>query len=349
MNKKLNKNSNKSILMPRGLVFGIGFTLVLITLAIFSIYFVYQISTQPNFEGEREFVITKGENVNQISQNLYEQGLIKSKFAFKAYLYLRRLQGSVQAGTYILTPMDIIDLTKILIAGKVDNEISLRFIEGWTLDDIAEYLVKQKIINNKNDFLNNAQIDNFRSSYPFLEKSNSNSLEGFIFPDTYRVFKNASVKDIIIKTLDNFNKKLTPALKTEIKARGKSLYDVLIMASILEKEVPNDDDRRLVAGILWKRLKAKMPLQVDSTLNYVTKGKNPSLTKEELKIDSPYNTYKYRGLPPTPICNPGESAIRAAIYPKNSEYWYYLSTKDGKTIFSKTLEEHNRAVEKYLR
>jgi len=349
MNKKLNKNSNKSILTPRALVFGIGFTLVLITLAIFSIYFVYQISTQPNFEGEREFVITKGENVNQISQNLYEQGLIKSKFAFKAYLYLRRLQGSVQAGTYILTPMDIIDLTKILIAGKVDNEISLRFIEGWTLDDIAEYLVKQKIINNKNDFLNNAQIDNFRSSYPFLEKSNSNSLEGFIFPDTYRVFKNASVKDIIIKTLDNFNKKLTPALKTEIKARGKSLYDVLIMASILEKEVPNDDDRRLVAGILWKRLKAKMPLQVDSTLNYVTKGKNPSLTKEELKIDSPYNTYKYRGLPPTPICNPGESAIRAAIYPKNSEYWYYLSTKDGKTIFSKTLEEHNRAVEKYLR
>lgn len=324
-------------------------TLILLILVTFGLIFVYQITAQPNFKGEKEFVIKKGENVGQVSEHLFQEDLIKSKLAFKVYLYLRGWQSSVQAGTYILTAGNTIELTKTLVAGKVDNEITLTFIEGWTLKDMADYLIKEKIISKTEDFSKAAQINKFSSSYDFLNNLPTESLEGFLFPDTYRVYKDATPPEIIPKMLDNFEKKITPALLTEITAQSKSLYEVLIMASIIEREVPNEEDRKIVSGILWQRLAAKMPLQVDASLRYVIGGRNPSLSQEELKIDSPYNTYKYRGLPPTPICSPGESATRAAIYPKKSDYWYYLSTKEGQTIFSKTLEEHNRAVEKYLK
>ena len=152
-----------------------------------------------------------------------------------------------------------------------------------------------------------------------------------------------------MKMLENFDSKLTQQMRADIKAQGKTIFDIVRMASIVEAEVPHEADRPMITGILWKRLDAGMALQVDSALNYVTAGKNRSLTAEELKIDSPYNTYKYRGLPPTPIGNPGLSALRAAIYPTHTAYWYFLSDKDGKTHFAKTLEEHNENKSKYLR
>ncbi len=325
------------------------FIIILFVVAIFGIIFSYQISVKTNFIGEKEFVIEKGETVFEISQKLFDQKIIKSKFAFESYLYFRKLEKSVQAGNYILTPMNIADLTNIFIAGKVDNETTLKFIEGWTTKEIADQLVKQKIISNSQNFLNTARIENYQSDFDFLENLNTASLEGFLFPDTYQIYKNAEVDDIIIKMLNNFDDKLSSALLTEIRAQGKTLYDVLKIASIIEAEVQIDDDRKIVSGILWKRLENNMLLQVDSSLKYIIgKNNNNALTFEELKIDSPYNTYKYKGLSPTPICNPGESAIRSAIYPKNSDFWFYLSDKQGKTHFAETGEQHQENVEKYL-
>lgn len=327
-------------------------TLIFIALiiAILGIYFTYQISVRPDLASPQEFVVKPGQTLKQVSQNLYDAGLIKSRLAFEAYLYLKKMEGSIQAGTYELASSSIVELSEIFSAGKVDNEIEIKIIEGWNLNEIATSLVTAQIIQNSSSFLNLAQVPNFASNYDFLQNLNSNSLEGFIFPDTYRVYKDASLKDIITKTLDNFDKKLTPALRTEITAKSWTLYQVLTMASIIEMEVPQETDRPVVAGILWKRLEEDMPLQVDSTLKYII-GKNNcnALTFEELEIDSPYNTYKYRGLPPTPISNPGESALRATIYPKNSDYWFYLSDSEGNTIFSKTLDEHNANIEKYLK
>ncbi len=319
-------------------------------LALIALIFLFLILAKQNFVGEKEFTVNKGETVDKIINHLAEQKIIKSKLAFKIYLYLRGWQRDIQAGSYVLTPMSTVELAKIFAAGKVDNEMNLKFIEGWTMEEMADYLVKQKLITNKDNFLEIAKVNNFKEDYQFLAGSTMEKLEGFLFPDTYRVYRDAPVEDIIRKMLDNFGNKFTPSFLTEITAQKKSLSDILIMASILEREVPKEEDRKMVAGILWKRLAAKMPLQVDASLKYIIGSRHDAaLTYEELKIDSPYNTYKYRGLPPTPICNPGESAIRAAIYPKNSDYWYYLSTEEGETIFSKTLDEHNAAIRKYLK
>ncbi|MEK7149015.1 MAG: endolytic transglycosylase MltG, partial [Patescibacteria group bacterium] len=182
-----------------------------------------------------------------------------------------------------------------------------------------------------------------------------NPLEGYLFPDTYRLYKDASADDVIRKMLGNFDRKLTKDMRNEIILQRKTIYEIVTIASLIEKEVKSPEDKVLVSGILWKRLQLKIALQVDASIIYIkTNGRSQlnggeKVLYEDLKIDSPYNTYKYRGLPPGPISNPGLESIEAAIYPKQSPYLFYISTPDGKTIYSKTLEEHNTAVAKYLR
>lgn len=330
------------------------FTIILLIIAVFGIYFVCKISFKHHFEGEKEFVVESGQTVQEIGQSLIDQDIIKSEFMFKLYLYLKGQQTDVQAGTYNLESMNIIELTKKFVSGQTGNEVTLKFIEGWTLKEMSDYLSEQKLTNclvcGSTSFLNLTKVGNFKSVYSFLDDVSEESLEGFIFPDTYRVYRDSSTSDIIQKALDNFEDKLTSALQTEITAQGKELYNIIKVASIIEMEVPNEEDRKIVSGILWKRLDDDMLLQVDSSLKYVIGKKDRNaLTFKELETDSPYNTYKYKGLPPTPISNPGESAIRAAIYPKDSNYWYYLSTDEGETIFSETGEEHEANVEKYLK
>lgn len=314
-------------------------------------FFFYQINLQPDFSGQKEFVIQKGETVGQIGGHLFAEDIITSPTFFKLYLMLHGQEGSLQAGTYILTPMSIKELSQILIQGKVDNEIAIQLTEGQTLNDLADILLNKKIITDKKELLDLAKINNFKNKYSFLNDINNNSLEGFLFPDTYQIYKDSSAEDVLKKMLDNFNDKLTSALQTEIKAQGKNLYDILKMASILEREVQTEADMKVVAGILWKRTNSNMALQVDSSLKYIIGANNSaSLTLNELAIDSLYNTYKYQGLPPTPIGNPGTNAIRAAIYPEKSDYWYYLSAKNsGETIFAKTYDEHKQNIQKYLK
>ncbi|MFH1610702.1 MAG: endolytic transglycosylase MltG [Patescibacteria group bacterium] len=323
---------------------------LIIIIFFIGIVFVFDLKSKAEFEGEKEFVIVSGESVGEIAYNLVDQEIIHSEFTFKFYVWLKGWQSSIQAGSYILTPMSIADVAKTLVVGKVDNEISLKFIEGWTMKDMAEYLVERDIVENTDMFLNTAKAENFTDEFEFLQEVSTRPLEGFLFPDTYRVFKDSTLVDIISRQLENFDQKLTSAMRTEIRAQGKTVYEVLIMASIIEAEVQTDEDRKLVSGVLWNRLDVGMALQVDSSLKYIIGKKNRNaLTFEELEIDSEYNTYKYRGLPPTPINNPGESAIRAAIYPKSSDYWFYLSDKEGNTHFAEDKEGHDNNVNKYLK
>jgi UPF0755 protein len=304
-----------------------------------------------HFEGEKNFVVAKGEPSGLVAQHLKEQGIIRNELIFKLYVRLRGWQNDIQAGEYIFVADSVFGVTKKLVSGKAANERDLRLIEGWTASDMADYLITQKIITKRDEFLNETRdAKKWQNEFQFLKDTGAINLEGFLFPDTYRVYKNATPGEIVTRTLENFNNKITSALLTEIKARGRNLYDILKMASIIEAEVIGEEDRKIAAGILWKRLDTGMALQVDSSLKYVIgKKDSPSLTTAELKIDSPYNTYKYRGLPPTPISNPGLSAIRAAVYPKNSDFWFYLTTKEGETVFSKTLDDHNAAIRKYLK
>jgi len=311
---------------------------------------------------QRSFVIAPGMTVKQVSARLAAAGVIKSDFLFRTYVWAMKTEKGFQAGTFILPEKaSVLDLVELFTMRAHKEVGTIKILEGWGIADIERVLSKQglsgadslsSIVGSEANatILSPAVDSKLASDFPILaSKPTSAPLEGYLFPDTYEIFADASADDVVYKMLSNFSKKLTPPLLQEIERQGKSLYDVLIMASIIEAEVPHEEDRAIVSDIFWSRLASGVALQSDATLNYAIGGGSPSLTRDQLKIDSPYNTYLYRGLPPTPVGNPGLSAIRAAIYPAETDYFYFLSTPEGKTVFSRTLDEHNAAKAKYLR
>jgi len=298
-------------------------------------------------EKEKLFLIEKGQNLFRISENLEKEKLIKNKFFFNFYVILKGNQRKLQAGEYFLSPsMNISQIAGKIISGDVAKEI-LTILEGWNLKEIGEYL-EEKGTCLAEEFFELVKKD-FSNDFDFLKDKPKNiNLDGYLFPDTYYI-KRQEVEELVRKMLENFDKKLNSDLREEIKKQKKTIFEIVTMASLIEKEVKTKEDKEIVSGILWKRLKNNIPLQVDATITYITGKKTIKISKEDTQIDSPYNTYKYLGLPLGPICNPGIDSILVAIYPKSSEYWYYLSTPEGKTIFSKILEEHNLAKLKYLK
>ncbi|MEK7085005.1 MAG: endolytic transglycosylase MltG, partial [Patescibacteria group bacterium] len=181
-----------------------------------------------------------------------------------------------------------------------------------------------------------------------LGKPRLTSLEGYLFPDTYFFLKSDTPEDVVIKMLSNLERRITPELREEIARQGKSTHDALTVASLLEEEAREDEDRRIIAGILWKRIEKGMPLQVDAALTYVTGKASLSLSNGDLRQDSPYNTYKQKGLPLGPISNPGLAAIDAALHPAETEYLFYLSDRTGILYSAKTHEGHVANKRKYL-
>lgn len=231
----------------------------------------------------------------------------------------------------------------------------ITLLEGWNNKDIGDYLEKNDIAKAA-DFLNAQKKINL-SNYTLLSsKSGVVDLEGFIFPDTYLIPSKApsgtDISSIIIKkALDNFSQKMTPKLISESENQGLNLNQLITLASILEKESGKSlSEKKIIAGIFYNRLKISMPLQSDATVNYVTGKSQAQPLLDDTKIDSPYNTYKYAGLPPGPICNPGLDAIIAAAEPATNSYLYFLhDQKTGQAYYSKTLDEHNTNKAKYLR
>lgn len=329
------------------------FGLLLTMLIAYGVYYVlFSVPAMPANENA-PIVIEKGQSLKEIADLLKTAGYIRSKYGFEIYVWLKNLGSKLQAGEYKLPAgLSLSEITGYLSKGVgATPERQLTIIEGWNKDEIAAYLAKEGI-GETNEFAKiiSPQSQFTAADFSFLkDKPAKVGLEGYLFPDTYRVYKDATLEDVVKKMLQTFDEKLTPEMRNAIEKRGRTVFDIVRMASIIEAEVPHTEDRAVVSDILWKRLEAGMLLQVDSTLNYATDGKNRALTADELKIDSPYNSYKYPGLPPTPIGNPGVDAIKAAIYPESSPYWFFLSTKDGKTIFSASLDEHNAAKAKYLK
>lgn len=311
-----------------------------------------------DFHGAKKIVIAPGMGSRATGTLLKHEGVIGSKWAFVTYVSLRGEASSLKPGTYKFFDYSAIpDIARDMVAGSA-RERSIVIPEGWDIHDIAAYFAKQSMGREQEvfTFLKNPPAD-FVRKFPYLaELPNGAGLEGYLFPDTYRIFQDTKFEDSVAKMLDNFGAKLTPDMRREISRQKKSMHEILTMASLIEKEVASDEDRAIVSGILWKRLDAGIPLQVDATIAYAQTKNEKRKTKndgrislEDTKIDSSYNTYRYRGLPPGPIANPGISAIRAAIYPRQSSYLYYLSAPDGRTIFSRTLAEHNAAKARYLR
>lgn len=312
------------------------------------IYFLNRISAPAPGNGEEvQFTIESGEGVNQISANLKNAGLIVDPFTFEVYLWIRRLESKIQAGEYLLpNNVSAMKLASRITQGEgVSNEQVVQILEGWTIDEIAAY-VDEKGVVKESDFLATARVTDSRTilpneQYDFLaSKPATVDLEGYLFPDTYRIFKGSDSPEIVKRMLDNFGKKLTASMRDEIRASGRTIHEVVTLASIVEKEVQSEEDMSTVAGIFLNRLEIGKPLESDATVNYITRKGTTRPSLDDLQVESPYNTYKNTGLPPGPIANPSIQAIEAVINPTDSSNLFFLTTPEGRVIYSKTFEEH---------
>ncbi len=290
---------------------------------------------------EKKFEITQGEKVSEIATRLIKEQLISGKIYFYYYIRTNKLSGKIMPGKHFLSgrmtiPEIVYELTK-----KNNQTIKVTFPEGWDSQKMSARLIKNGL--NGKEFLRivNHPSQNIINQYNFLKINPSKNLKGYLFPDTYYFKKNEQTSKIILTMLNNFKNKITPSMKQDIQRQGKTLQGIITMASLLEMEVKTQKDRNLVSGIFWKRIKIGMPLQSDITLTYATGKRKAHYSLQDTQVKSSYNTYRNKGLPPGPIGNPGLSAIKAAIYPETSPYLYFLSNpKTGKTIYSRTFQEH---------
>jgi len=299
----------------------------------------------------RKFIIQNGESSEDISKRLREEGFIQNSFIFNMYAWQTKKDDKLRAGEYdIPKNISIKDIIGILSSMRALEQNKITIIEGWENTEIAQYL-EDKGVSKKNDFLDALKKRSFWwDDYEVLwDLPKGVDLEGYLFPDTYLVFKNASIDDILKKMISNLDKKIDAQMRRDIKEQNMNIHKILTLASIIEKEVVGGEDRAIVSGIFHKRLKEGIGLQADSTINYITGKSKARSSLDDISLDNPYNTYKYRGLPPGPINNPGLSAIRAAVYPKDSSYYYFLTTPQGAVIYSKNFEEHVAAKKKFLK
>jgi UPF0755 protein len=282
------------------------------------------------------FVIQQSETWNDIITNLAKKKLIRSELGFKILLKLSKAN-MVKAGEHQLKPsMSSQEILDILIQGKI-NEVWFRINEGFRASEIVDKIVTNKLFD-KTAF-EQALVPSLYD-FDFLKNIPQNSLEGFLYPDTYLVPTDAKPQDFITQVLKNFGDKIQP-YQSDIAANKLSLYQIIILASIVEKEASNQDDRDMIAGVYLKRLEIGMTLGSCPTILYALGSWDAPLTNENLAIDSPYNTRQNYGLPPGPICNPSVSSIKAVLHPTSTEYLYFLA-KNGTTYYSKTYEEHLR-------
>lgn len=313
-------------------------------------YFRHQIYYSRGDSKENKiFEITRGEGNAQISARLSREGLISGQSYFYYYLRSHGLLNKILPGRYELSG----DMAIPEIALRITQEenilpeyVKITFPEGWDSKKMAERLTANGF--DGAEFLKIVQNPNSEITGKFEFLKGVKNLEGYLFPDTYFFTKDISAEKIILKMLDNFDGKLSQETREVIKNQKKSIADIVIMASIIEREVRSDEDRKIVSGIFWERIKNGQALQSCATLSFILGVNKKQYSVADTQVKSPYNTYLNRGLPPGPISNPGLSAIQAAISPEDSEFNYFLSDPEtGQTIFAKNLAEHNANKAKY--
>lgn len=297
---------------------------------------------------EIKFVIERGDSVREITKLLDNKGLIKAQGAFKLYSFLTATIHRFKPGFYKLSPSwNAAQIIRLFVAGTSDIKVVIK--EGATVRDIDVILSEAGII--KAGELENFKWRYLRREYSFLNKVES--LEGFLFPDTYQFSQFSPIEIVVKEFLNNFSEQGWPLLSKE----GDSFYRYLKVASLLEKEAPFSNDRRIISNVIYKRIKLGMPIQIDASIAYAKcekkfitcDAKTRRLSKKDFALDNLFNTYLNKDLPPTPIANPGLDAIRAALNPMRASYLYYISDpRTKKTIFANTLDEHNENRVKYL-
>lgn len=298
----------------------------------------------------------------RLAEKLENEQIIRSAWLFKKYLIWQELDKKINFGEFeLIAPITLARVAEVLSKPGL-NEKEITIIPGWTIRDIAQYFEYNGMFQAEELTelvgLPAVSYKTWKEGVPTLtadtvilkDKPWYVSYEGNLAPETYRIYKNAKLKDIVLKLLEQREKEVTPEMWIDIEKSGRNFYEILIMASILEREVKSEKDKSLVADIFWRRYNKNWALQADSTVHYaVNKTGDVFTTQEDRDSNSPWNTYKYPGLPPSPISNPSLESIKAALYPEKNEYWYFLTGKDGTVYYAKTLEEHNTNRASYLR
>ena len=291
--------------------------------------------------------IEKGSTVGRIARELKDAGLIEYRWAFVLFAKVTGNADSFQYGTYVLnTDMDYLELvTNLQKTASFRATVTVMIPEGAELREIIATLDEKNVCTAEELW---DAVENHPFDYDFLQNlpERENRLEGYLFPDTYEFFEQSDAVTVLTKFLDNFEVKFSQELRDRAQEIGMSIDEVVTLASIIEREAASDEDRATVSSVFHNRLNStQYPLlQSCATVQYVLQERKPVLTYDDIKIDSPYNTYLYEGLPIGPIASPGLASISAAPSPETTDYYFFVVTADGTHIFSKTLAEHNAAV-----
>jgi len=314
--------------------------ILLIVLLIWWLNYQGQLSPlDPNGKA-RQVVIAKGSDGARIADRLEEEGIIRSADGFNWYLRLNGKSGKLKAGTYSLSPaQNVAEIVAILIEGKEDM-LRLTIPEGLKLEQIAQR-IEEAGLGSKSKFLAACNEGDPKKRLP------GEKLEGYLFPDTYTFPHGTSEEQLRDLMLDRFFAFWTAEREAAAKAGGRTRRQVVILASIVEREAMVNEERPIIAGIFLNRLRKGMMLQSCATVEYAIGVHRERLTIQDMKVDSPYNTYKYPGLPPGPICCPGAASLKAALEPTKTDYLFFVSRNDGTHQFSKTFGEHEKGRIEY--
>lgn len=298
--------------------------------------------TEAEHPPSKVVVIAEGSTFQHVAGLLERERLIKSRSAFVLLGKALEADRKIRPGEYELNPaMPPADILSKLLAGRVVLH-AVTIPEGYTMAQIADVLAQHQI-TDRIEFLRLVKDKNFIKTLGI----SAETLEGYLYPDTYRFPKPVSAKDVIRTMVEQLNQVVTPEWQARAKDIHLTLHQVLTLASVIEKETGSGEERPQISSVFHNRLQKKIPLQSDPTVIYGLPNFDGNLHKKDLSHPSPYNTYRWAGLPPGPIANPGAQAIRATLFPAASPYLYFVSKNDGTHQFSATLVEHNKAVEKY--
>ncbi len=277
------------------------------------------------------FVVWHNSTVMEIAGTLKGKKLIIDPYGFYYIVKFKNVDSKLKSGSYSVNGINsVFDIIDTLEKGVPSEQITVTIPEGFTVKEIAKRLYENGIIASEKSFIKNAS-----------------PMEGYLFPDTYFFTRGESQSKIIETMRKRFIEVLPKDFNEKVKEKGLTEKQAVVLASIVEKEAKFDSDKPIVASVFLNRLKVNMPLQSDATINYILPQKKSWLSTSDLSIDSPYNTYRYAGLPPGAISNPGLKSLLAVIKAPKTDYYYFLSKPNGETVFEKTLEEHNKDIAKY--
>lgn len=320
----------------------VGFlSIFLVSLVTYGVVIARPVSTGSGLT--QVIVVEPGMTTQEIGELLYNKGLIKNVLAFRIVAKIEGMENSLQAGEYQFAPdMTVQKIVSILARGETVFK-QLVIPEGFTVDQVAE-LIETSKLGSAAKF---KQLARDYAPYAYMETSGpvKYKAEGFIFPETYRVTKGMTEEQLLAMLVSQFDKSLTSAMRGRFNELGITMRQAIILASLVEKEARIEKDRPIIAAVFQNRLKRDMPLQSCATIQYILGYPKPDLTIKDTELPSPYNTYQNMGLPPGPVANPGAAAIKAVLYPEQTNYLYFVADKNGAHIFSESYDQHLTAIE----